>query len=303
MAVKLLGHRLVGNLLLWLAKFDACLPHLEQVVVSYDPSMHSLIHVPNDLRVGSWTNIAWTLLFQGYPDTALLKSKRALTVAQEVAYPFTSAFGLHVNCVFHQIRGEHSVVEERSAALVALAAEQGFAHLVATGTFFHGWARTASGAVEAGIMEMQQGLAAKQATGAELKVPYYLGVLAMACIEAGQLAKAQELLAEALDRVEKTGERWFEAELHRCNGEVLLRLSESDQSHAEHRFRRAMAVAREQSAKFWELRAATSLARLWRDQGKRTEAHDLLAPVYGWFTEGFDTADLKDAKALLEELA
>jgi predicted ATPase len=149
---------------------------------------------------------------------------------------------------------------------------------------------------------MHRGLAAKQAGGAEIKVPYYLGMLGAAYASAARPVKALPLLTDAFERVEHTGERWFEAELHRCKGEVVLCLSEANRSEAERCFRKAMAVAKSQGAKLWELRAATSLARLWRGQGQRQKARELLAPVYGWFTEGFDTADLKDAKALLDDL-
>ena len=134
-------------------------------------------------------------------------------------------------------------------------------------------------------------------------MPYYLGLLATACLRARQHAEALSLLAEGLHRVDRTGERWFEAELYRIKAEVLLRAPEANPAEAETCLRKAMAVAQKQGARLWELRAATSLAQVWRDQGKRAEAYELLAPVYDWFTDGFDTADLKDAKALLAELA
>jgi predicted ATPase len=148
---------------------------------------------------------------------------------------------------------------------------------------------------------IRRGLADYRATGAELFSPYFLALLADAHGRADQAAIG--LLADALDGVERTGVRWIEAELHRLRGELRLALPEPDQSEAEACFRRALAVAHEQQAKLWELRAATSLARLWRDQRRRNEAHDLLAPIYGWFTEGFDTADLKEARALLDDLS
>jgi predicted ATPase len=150
---------------------------------------------------------------------------------------------------------------------------------------------------------MRRGLAAKQAGGGEIKVPYYLGVLGAAYARAGRPVEALALFTDAFERVEETGERWFEAELHRRKGEVLLCLSEPDRAEAEICFRKAMEVAQVQGAKLWKLRAATSLARLWAEQGERQKARELLAPVYGWFTEGLDTADLKDAKGLLDELA
>ena len=149
---------------------------------------------------------------------------------------------------------------------------------------------------------MRRGLTAYRATSAELWVPYFLGLLADAQGKAGQPAEALVLLEEGLERVERTRERWYEAELCRFRGELLLSVPDPNRAEAEASFHRAIAVAREQDARMWELRAATSLARLWRDQGKPVEARDLLAPVYGWFTEGFDTADLQEAKALLEEL-
>ena len=241
--------------------------------------------------------IAWALLYLGHLERALAEAEQALTEARELGQGHSLAFGLHANCLFHQVRGNRALVEERSSALVALAEERGYPHLHATGTFFHGWARAASGKRDEGIAEMHRGLAAKQAGGAQIKVPYYLGVLAAAYARARRPVEALPLLTDAFERVEETGERWFEAELHRRKGEVVLCLSDADKAEAERCFRKAMAVAQAQGAKLWELRAATSLARLWRDQGRRAEAHDLLAPVYDWFTEGFDTTDLKDAKS------
>jgi predicted ATPase len=303
-AVTLLGHRLVGNVHVFLANFGAALPHLREAVDNYDPSRHSFpIHVPTDSRVAGRSFIAWTLLYQGHMDEALVEAEQALTEARELGQQHGLAFGLHVNCLFHQVRGNPELVEERSSALIALAAERGYPHLHATGTFFHGWARAASGKRDEGIAEMHRGLAAKQAGGAEIKVPYYLGVLGAAYARARRPVEALPLLTDAFDRIEETGERWFQAELHRRKGEVVLCLSEADRVEAERCFHKAMAVAQAQGAKLWELRATTSLARLWSAQGKRAEAHDLLAPVYDWFTEGFDTADLKDAKQLLDELA
>jgi predicted ATPase len=146
-------------------------------------------------------------------------------------------------------------------------------------------------------------LADYRATGAELFSPYFLVLLADAHGRADQAAIGLSLLADALDAVQRTGVRWIEGELHRLRGELWLAMPEPDQSEAEACFRRALAVAHEQQAKLWELRAATSLARLWRDQRRRNEAHDLLAPIYGWFTEGFGTVDLNEAKALLDALA
>jgi predicted ATPase len=303
LAVKLLAHRNMGSVEVFLARFDAALPHLQEVILNYDPLKHSFpAHVPIDSRVNSRSFMAWALLYLGHLNRALAEVEQALTEARELVHRHSLAFGLHVNCLFHQIHSNRALVEERSSTLVTLAAERGLPHLHATGTFFHGWARAASGKHDEGIAEMHLGLAAKQAGGAEIMVPYHLGVLGAAYASAGRSVEALPLLKDAFDRVEKTGERWFEAELYRCKGEVVLCLSEADRAEAERCFCKAMAVAQAQGAKLWELRVATSLARLWAEQSERQKAYDLLAPVYGWFTEGFDTADLKHARALVEEL-
>ena len=187
-------------------------------------------------------------------------------------------------------------------ALVALATEQGFPLPAAVGTAVGGWALTGEGVAEEGIARMRRGLADYMATGAELWVPEFLLLLAQGHGRAGQPAAGLGLLAEALDRAEGNGGRWLEAELHRLRGELLLTLPECDPEAAEACFSRAVAAAHGQGARMWELRAATSLARLWRDEGRRAEAFDLLAPIHAWFTEGLDTPDLVEAAALLEEL-
>jgi predicted ATPase len=209
---------------------------------------------------------------------------------------------MHQQNVVDQLRGDWQTVKERASALMLLTAERGFAHWHATATILHGWAVAASGAVEEGITEMNRGLVEKQATGAQLKVPYYLGLLAAAHASISRESEAMLLLDDAMARVGQTKERWFEAELYRLRGEVLRRSPGNPRTQAEACFGKALSVAQEQDAKLWELRAATSLARLWAEQGRHAEAHDLLAPIYGWFTEGFETPDLKEAKELLEEL-
>ena len=172
---------------------------------------------------------------------------------------------------------------------------------VRVGTIYRGWVKVKNGDVAEGISLLRSGSAAYRATGAEMWMPYYIALLARACEIAGQIEEALTLLDDALQIVERTGERWFAAELNRHKGQLLLRQGHSEA--AEELYRKALSIAEEQEAKLWELRAAVSLARLRRDQGRRAEARDLLAPVYGWFTEGFDTPDLKEAKALLDELA
>jgi predicted ATPase len=277
---------------------------LEQVVAHYHPQKHGFrIYVPIDSGVNCRSFLAWIRLFQGYPDTALLHSRQALAEARELGHPHTLAFALHVNCLFHQVRGDTAMVEERAAALIQLATEQGFPHLVATGTLFHGWAIGAGGAVEAGLEEMHRGLALKEATGSRLKVPYYFGLLAGLHVSMEQHSEAGALLREAVAKVEQTGERWFEAELCRLRGEGLLGGTDPDSAGAEPALCQALRTAQEQGAVLWQLRAARSLAQLYHNQGRDLEARDLLTPIYGLFSEGFDTSDLKQAAALLKELA
>jgi predicted ATPase len=195
---------------------------------------------------------------------------------------------------------DDAALKEQAEQLIALAAEQGFPYWSAQGTIYSGWIKVKSADVEEGISLLDSGSSAFRATGAQLFVPHYLALLAAAYEIAGQIEQGLLLLDEALQIVDRTAEHWFTTELYRHKGQLLLR-----QGHvqtAEELYRKALGIAREQEAKLWELRAAMSLARLRRDQGRCDEARDLLAPVYGWFTEGFDTPDLQDAKALLDEL-
>ena len=205
-------------------------------------------------------------------------------------------------CIFRQLLGDQQKALEQANAAIALATEQGFPMYRAAGIVVRGWALADSGRAEDGITEIHRGLADYGATEGEMWLPYFLGLLAEAQGQAGQAATGLDLAEDAVERADRMGVGWIGAELYRLQGALLLGLPDPDRPEVEACFRRALGVAREQGAKMWELRAATSLARLWRDQGKRTEARALLAAVYDWFTEGFDTPDLKDAKALLDEL-
>jgi predicted ATPase/class 3 adenylate cyclase len=300
---KLITHKCLGVSHLFRAEFSHALHHLRQALNFYNQDVHrSPWLTPHDMRVNCESFIAWTLLLLGQGDQALAQSRRALAWARELSHPTTLAFALHVNCVFHQLRGDEAILEQRAEELVALATEQGFPHFVGSGTCFRGWAMLAvGGSIEEAISRMRRGLATKRATGAEIKVPYYLGLLAEAHRQANRSADGISLLNEALELVERTDERWYEAELYRLMAEALI--TKSDRHDAERWLRRALRTAEKQGARLWELRAATSLARLWRDQGKRTDARDLLAPIYRYFTEGFETRDLKEAAALLAQLA
>jgi predicted ATPase len=303
MDAKQVAHTSVGVNSLFQGEFANALMNME----CYDPTRRRpSISIPSDPRVRCKSFTAWTLLLQGYPDRALVNSREALTYARELSNPYILAFALHVNCVFQQLRGDREALMTRSEELVAIATEQAFPHFVATGTFFRSWAWfMACGPTDEIIRDLHQALEAKRATGAEIKVPYYLGLLSKAHRSANGASTALSLLEDALDIVARTGERWFEAELHRLRGEALLKSFEPDHTEdsAEASFQHALEIASRQGGQLWALRAGNSIARLWRDQGKRQQAHELLAPVYGWFTEGFDTLDLKEAKALLDELA
>jgi predicted ATPase len=205
--------------------------------------------------------------------------------------------------LLRQYRREVQATHERAEATVTLCTEQGFPLTLAWGTILRGWARAEQEAGEAGMAEISQGLAAYRTTGTEFFRPYFLALLAEAQRKVGRAEEGLRVVAEALTLVHTTGERYWEAELHRLRGELLLLQALPEAQQAAACFHQALDVARSQHAKSLELRTAMSLSRLWQQQGKRQEAHNLLAPVYGWFTEGFDTVDLQEAKALLEALA
>jgi predicted ATPase len=239
----------------------------------------------------------------GYPDQARESILEALTLAQELTHPFSLGFALSMAAVIHQFVREAQAVQERAEALMTLSTEQGFPYYLAFGTILRGWALTAQGEAVEGIAQMRQGLVAYRATGAELHRPHFLSLLAEAEGEVRQPEEGLMVLVEALAIVDNTGERNWEAEVHRRKGELLLMQQGQKVGEAEECFRKALDTARGQQAKSLELRAATSLSRLWQQQGKRNEARQMLSEIYGWFTEGLDTADLKEAKVLLEELA
>jgi predicted ATPase len=301
-----LAHRASAQILLFRGEFKRAHAQFDLVLTLYDPAIHEapIFAGTVNVRVSSLCFTAWIRLFQGHFGDALARSREALDKAQELANPYSLAFALYTNCLFNQVAGDWRTVQERSALLMSRAAEYGYPHLLAAGTIFQGWVAFAGGQTETGITHMHQGLAAKRSGGAEFMVPYYLGLLADAYRQVGRAPDALPLLTDALDRVERTGERWFEAELHRLNAEVLIAVGPPQEAlrRSEASLYHALTVARAQSAKLWELRASTSLARLLRDQGRHAEARDLLAPINGWFTEGFDTPDLREATALLDTL-
>jgi predicted ATPase len=245
---------------------------------------------------------AWALWYRGYPDQGLTRNDEAVTLAQQRAHPFSLSFALSSSAQFHQLRRAGRAVQERAEAVLSLAMDQGFPLWMAIGFILRGWALAQQGQAQEGIAQITQGLRALQATGSEVTRSYYLAFLAEAHSLIGQPEGGLTALGEALTLVDTTGARFYEAEVYRLKGVLLLQQSSDHQAEAESSFHHALEIARSQQAKSLELRASTSLARLWQQQGKRQEAHALLAPIYGWFTEGFDTADLQEAKALLEAL-
>ena len=246
---------------------------------------------------------ALTLWMLGYPDQALREKEEAFTLARELAHPYSQAYALVFGAWFHYLRREEQAIPELAEANLALSREQEFAHLYSWGTMWQGWSLVVQGQAKEGIAQLRQYLAAFLQQNIQLLRPSVLGLLAEAYGRAGQAEDGLTILDEALGLVHRTGERHGEADLYRLKGELLLALPAAHQPEAEACFRQAIAIARGQSAKSWELRAVLSLSRLYHQQGKTGEAHPMLAEIYGWFTEGFETADLQEAKALLEVIS
>ena len=298
-----LGHLSCARSLLYRGKFGQAKSHLEAGLALHDPTAHRSLIDQTGVHPEVYFEgyLAIVLFCLGYLDQAFARSNAAIAESRRLAHPPSLAAGLACGTVLLMLDGNEAALNERAEQLVAVTTEQGFPSWVAAGTAIRGCAKVKNGDVTEGMSLLRSGLAAQRATGAELLVPLYMSHLAGACEVAGRIGEGLAQLDDALQIVERTGERWFAAELNRHKGRLLLTQGHSEA--AGNFYREASSIAGEQEAKLWELRAAVSLARLWRDQGKPAEARDLLAPIYGWFTEGFDTADLKDAKALLDHLA
>jgi class 3 adenylate cyclase/predicted ATPase len=303
-ALLLEAHHALGATLFWRGEVPPAGAHFAQGIALYDPQHHRSLAwlYGEDPGVVCRSYAARALWFLGHPDQALTRSHDALTLAQEVAHPFSHTYALTSAAALHQFRRERHTTQAQAEVATRLATEQGLPYWGAWGTILWGWALAVQGQGAEGIVQILQGLAAYRATGAELLCPYFLALLAEAYGSIGQGEEGLSVLEEALPIVDRNGVRFYEAELHRLRGELLLQHAVAQPGEAEAGFQQALTVARHQQAKSLELRAAMSLAHLWQHQGKRAEAYALLAPVYGWFTEGFDTADLQEAKALLEAL-
>jgi TolB-like protein/class 3 adenylate cyclase/predicted ATPase len=297
-----LGYLSSGRNLMFAGRFASSRWRLEKALALYDPGFHgSLVRqIGNYPQTLSQAILGIVLFCLGYPDQALKRSSAAIAEARRLAHLPSFAQCLAYGARLHALDGDNAALGERAGQLIAMATEHSFPEWRGYGVIYCGWAKVKNGDVAEGISLLRNGSTALRAATREMGSPDFTAFLANACEIAGQTEEAATLLDDALEIVERLGEHYFGAELNRHKGELLLRQRQAEA--AEGLYRKALSIAVQQGAKLWELRAAMSLARLWSELGRREEARDLLAPVYGWFTEGFDTPDLKRAKALLAEL-
>jgi predicted ATPase len=298
------AHLTLGGALFCLAEFGPASELMEQGTDLYDPQQHhahtALFAADLGVFCPAWA--AHPLWHLGYAERGLARSRQALDLAEKLAHPYTLVVALDYAAIFHQFRREADVAYERAEAAIAICSEQKFAYYLGWAMVVKGWALATQGAGEEGIVTIHQGLQTLRATGAKRSLPYYLALLADAYGQSGQTNEGLRILAEAFTEAQNIGEPWWEAELHRLKGALLLASSMSHATEAEACFRQALDIARRQQSKALELRTATSLGRLWQQQDRPAPARQLLVEVYARFTEGFDTVDLKEASALLEEL-
>jgi predicted ATPase len=278
--------------------------HTPGALALYDPAEHRLLvtRFGQDVRVSALSYRSWTLWLLGYPEAALRDADDALRKAREIGQAATLMYALFHVAIPYTLCGKHAAVTAQAQKIVALAEEKGSPLWKAFGVMNQGSALALAGKASDAIEMLSLGIAGYRTTGGTNFVPLFLPHLARAHAELGQFDEAWRCIGEAMNLVETTKQTWCEAEIHRTAGEIELMSRAPDAEKGEAHFGRSITTARKQKAKSWELRAATSMARLWRDQGKRQQARDLLGPIYGWFTEGFNTRDLKEAKALLDEL-
>jgi predicted ATPase len=296
------SYHALGQTLFPLGDLIACRKTVEQGIALFDPAQHRLPNWPGG-QSGEQCYLygAFVLWVLGYPDQAMRRAEEALAMAEELANPGNLINTLAFVALVHVFRREPAAARRQAQATMELSTEHRNAHFLAHGTIRHAWALAAEGQAEEGIAEMHQGIVTYRATGARTWLPFFLGLQAETYARGNELDNGLASVAEARALADETEQGCWQAELNRIKGELLV--ASDNHAEAERSFFQALDIARRQHAKSWELRAATSLSGLWRDQGKRKEAHELLAPIYDWFTEGFDTADLKAAKALTEELS
>jgi predicted ATPase len=300
----MIGDRVMGISLLSAGEMTQARAHLDRAMAIYDPTKHRQLatRFGQDNRVSVLSYRSWALWFLGHPQAAVADSDRALKDAREIGQAATLMYALTHASLTHTFCGNYAIAKAITDELVALASEKGTVFWKAQGMLLQGQLSALTGKASSAIETGSAGMAAYRSTGSSVWVSLHLASLARAYADLGKFDDARRSIREATSAIETTMERWWEAEVHRTAGEIALRAPEPDTPRAQAYFERSLAVARAQHAKSWELRAAMSMARLWRDQGKPQQARKLLAPVYGWFTEGFDTLDLKEAKALLGQL-
>ena len=300
----MIGDRVMGISLLSAGEMTQARAHLDRAMAIYDPAKHRQLatRFGQDNRVSVLSYRSWALWFLGHPQAAVADSDRALKDAREIGQAATLMYALTHASLTHTFCGNYAIAKAITDELVALASEKGTVFWKAQGMLLQGQLSALTGKASSAIETGSAGMAAYRSTGSTVWVSLHLASLARAYADLGKFDDARRSIREATSAIETTMERWWEAEVHRTAGEIALRAPEPDTPRAQAYFERSLAVARAQHAKSWELRAALSMARLWRDQGKPQQARKLLAPVYGWFTEGFDTLDLKEAKALLGQL-
>jgi predicted ATPase len=301
----MIGHRLTASSLMGTGEIVEGRKHYDRALALYDPAENRSLatRFGQDLRVSILSFRSYALWMLGYPEAALADAREALKDAREIGHAATLMYALNQTTFTHIFCGNYATANAQLDEVVALADEKGALYWKPLGIALQGWVLALSGKASDGVHLIATGITAMRSTGANIFVPLHLSHLTRAYAELGQVDDAWHCIGEAITTIETTKERWPEAEVHRIAGEITLMSPQQDAAKAEAYFDRALAVARQQQAKSWELRASISLARLWRDQDKVQQARELLAPVYGWFTEGFDTRDLKEAKGLLDELA
>ncbi len=301
-AGMVLGHDCSGRDLLLAGQFASSRSHFEQVLALYDPTAHGTLvnQTGSHPHAISQGYLAIALFCLGFPDQALVQSNAAVAEARRLAHPPTLTVTLSTDSRLLCLAGDNAGLEQRATELIDVATEQGFPLYRILGTIYRGWVKVSAGDVSSGLSMLRNSSNAYSATGAKTRIPYHIALLAKACEIAGQLEDALFLLDDALKIAEAISERWFASELYRHKGQLLLRQGNAEA--AEQLYRQALAMASNQEAKLWELRAASSLASLLNDQGRHSEAHEALAPVHGWFVEGFDTRDFKGAQTLLDQM-
>lgn len=300
------AHSVLGTILVMRGDLEPGCTHLEAGLALYRPEQHGAYvdSYGHNAAVGCLLFLSEALWLQGYPEQALARCDTLLQLARPLSHPMSVLFSLNSAALLHQHGRNGPAVQQWAEAMITLAAEEGLHYWHTLGSMYHGWALAAQGHMQAGIAQVQQGLAAHRATGARVGLCRWLGLLGELYGHAGQFDAGRTVLEEAYAVVHQDGMSAFVAELHRIQGDFLLQKgSRRQENEAEAYFQQALAVARQQQARAYELRSAMSLARLWRRQGKPHAARELLGPIYDWFTEGLDTADLRDARALLEDLA